>query len=167
MQKKCKTCGDLKDLRDFYKHPTPANPDHRRNDCKSCVLLARRERYENDPAMRDRIKASARLSRGKRSAIPISPEVTRRSYLKVKYGMTPEQFDELLAHQGGACPICDTKDPGKSWCVDHDHVSGQVRGILCWHCNVALGHLRDDVVSLATAIDYLLDARSAHLARSA
>lgn len=58
------------------------------------------------------------------------------------YGMTDEQFVILLADQGGLCALCDSAEPGgrsQTWHVDHDHVTGRVRGLLCFACNIQLG----------------------------
>lgn len=81
----------------------------------------------------------------------------QKAHIKHRYGITLEQYHEMLDAQGGGCAIC--KGPGKSWRkseflvprlfdVDHDHVTGKVRGLLCNSCNrrlVAtleqLGHL--------------------------
>jgi len=95
-------------------------------------------------------------------------ESARRHRLK-RYGLTPESFDALLASQGGCCAICGSDDPGTKhgkWHVDHDHsccpdaitarTCGQcVRGLLCNGCNLALGHMNDDVDRLRKAIAYL------------
>src|SRR5690606_32802259 len=53
----------------------------------------------------------------------------RRAWLRRAYGITPEQVDAMFAAQGGRCAICDGDDPGRSWSVDHDHVTGAVRGV--------------------------------------
>lgn len=60
--------------------------------------------------------------------------------------------------QKARCAICDTTDPGgqnTKWCIDHDHTTGEVRGLLCHYCNVGLGHFKDDQKLLTKAIDYL------------
>lgn len=77
-----------------------------------------------------------------------------RSYL---YGLTDEQYAELLAKQNGRCAICQTDKPGGKggWHVDHCHTSGQVRALLCHHCNLLLGHAKDDIARLRAAITYL------------
>ncbi len=63
--------------------------------------------------------------------------------------------------QGGGCAICG-KRPGKvSLHVDHDHETGEVRGLLCVGCNNALGQFRDDLELLARASDYLVGAEVA------
>ncbi len=76
----------------------------------------------------------------------------RKSHLKRKYGLTLEEFDEMLAAQGGRCAICGKPDPDN---VDHDHVTGRVRGILCWNCNVGVGQFEDDIERLIAATSYL------------
>jgi hypothetical protein len=62
----------------------------------------------------------------------------------------------MLATQNGCCAICldAAGDGGAGLNVDHDHDTGKVRGLLCHHCNIGLGHLRDQRV-LAAAIAYL------------
>lgn len=86
----------------------------------------------------------------------------RRSWLKRKYGITPEDYDRILAAQGGVCAICRTPPPdprGFRMHVDHDHESGRVRGILCGPCNQGIGNLGDDVERLRAAIKYLRRSR--------
>jgi len=60
---------------------------------------------------------------------------TRRSRLKSKYGITPEQYDAILAHQKGVCAICERPPKKNALCVDHDHKTLKVRGLLCFQCN--------------------------------
>lgn len=74
------------------------------------------------------------------------------------YGLSRTGYQSMLASQGGCCAICMDDAPGggrRMWCVDHDHATGEVRGLLCVRCNAGLGHFRDNPRLLAYAIEYL------------
>lgn len=92
----------------------------------------------------------------------------RRLQLKQDYGITPEQYADLLAAQNGACAICRKPESvmraGKVMRlpVDHCHETGRVRGLLCHRCNRAIGLLGDDVEVLRAAIDYLEKGSGSH-----
>ncbi|HCT80182.1 MAG TPA: recombinase [Micromonosporaceae bacterium] len=77
---------------------------------------------------------------------------TREYHLKRRYKMGQAEFDEILARQGGKCAICRAPDPEH---VDHDHLFGNVRGILCFNCNGGLGQFKDDIATMRKAITYL------------
>lgn len=79
----------------------------------------------------------------------------KRQYnYRYRYGITTEEYEEMLASQDGLCAICH-KPPGKRrLAVDHDHGSGKVRQLLCNICNRALANL-EDPVWFAAATDYL------------
>lgn len=82
----------------------------------------------------------------------------RDANLRIKFDLSREQYDALLAAQGGCCAICGTDKPGGrgAFCVDHDHETGRVRGLLCTCCNTGLGQFKDDPVRLRSAINYLI-----------
>lgn len=80
---------------------------------------------------------------------------SRKSTLWVKYGVTVEQYESMLAAQDSRCAIC-RRESDKPLCVDHNHETGAVRGLLCWHCNIALGKLQDDPEVVRAALEYLL-----------
>lgn len=86
------------------------------------------------------------------------PEVFKARRLQ-KYGMSMEQYAELLKQQEGKCAICFSDKPrqGKSlfFHVDHNHKTGKVRGLLCGPCNRGLGYLQDSLVILENSIKYL------------
>ena len=92
-----------------------------------------------------------------------TPAWRRSNGLKHKYGMTPEQYAELLAKQGGGCAICEQPPVGRQLDVDHDHsccpgirsCGACVRGLLCSPCNRAVGYFRDNPALLRQAITYL------------
>lgn len=77
--------------------------------------------------------------------------------LKRKYGISLAQRNEMFDAQGKKCKICrcDTPPGRRGWMVDHCHSTGRVRGILCQHCNTALGSVKDSVLVLEQCIKYL------------
>ncbi len=82
----------------------------------------------------------------------------RNCHLSKKFGITVEEAEALLAEQGGVCAVClqplsDAR--GYSPHVDHDHVTGKVRGVLCFACNSGLGHFKDNLTIMRAAISYL------------
>lgn len=87
----------------------------------------------------------------------------RWAMIKYRYGLTQDEWMGLLAKQGGKCAIC-ARDldhelvtrttPGKA-CVDHDHETGVVRGLLCTDCNIGIGRLKHDPNVLTAALRYL------------
>lgn len=81
----------------------------------------------------------------------------RKSNLKLKFGITPEEYDAILNKQNGCCAICNTHSLAfkRRLAVDHNHETGKVRGLLCMFCNTALGKFEDSVDILNRAINYL------------
>jgi membrane-associated HD superfamily phosphohydrolase len=71
-----------------------------------------------------------------------------------EYGITEDEFKYLLKKQDGRCAICKNNLISKI-CIDHNHVTGEVRGLLCNPCNMALGLLKDDIIVLTNALKYL------------
>jgi hypothetical protein len=77
------------------------------------------------------------------------------------YGITVEQYDQMFDNQAGLCAICEQPETMtyrgvvKQLCVDHDHVTGEVRGLLCAACNFAIGKFKDDPALLRAAAQYL------------
>lgn len=83
-----------------------------------------------------------------------------KSDMKRRYGITYQEYCDMLDAQNGRCAICESEDAqssrtyGKLF-IDHCHTTGKVRGLLCSKCNHALGQLNDDVGLLNKAIAYL------------
>ena len=90
-----------------------------------------------------------------------NPEKAWGLMIKTRYGVTIEQYYNVLEAQGGGCGICGAayadRKGQKKLHVDHDHVTGDFRGLLCAKCNTALGKFADDVDILQKAIGYLLN----------
>lgn len=75
--------------------------------------------------------------------------------LKYKYGIDLEEYNKMYAQQNGLCAICDKKCNLGVLCVDHDHKTGKVRGLLCRKCNTAIGFMGDEQSLFIKAIVYL------------
>lgn len=73
------------------------------------------------------------------------------------YGLKRPEYDRMLADQGGVCAICGTDNWGNNRgpSVDHDHVTGKIRGLLCANCNSSLGFLRDSIEVATRVVQYL------------
>lgn len=85
-----------------------------------------------------------------------------KKYRLRKYGLTVEQYDAMVLEQGSRCDICRTDTPAKhgQWCIDHDHATGAVRGLLCVKCNAGLGSFDDTTEHLLAAVQYLQKRRT-------
>jgi len=76
----------------------------------------------------------------------------------------PGDYDRLFLEQYGCCAICQTETPGgkdprrKRFCIDHDHQTGYVRGLLCIDCNRAIGLLGDNITTIFNAYNYIKKA---------
>lgn len=82
-----------------------------------------------------------------------------------KFGITHAELEQMLQSQRGRCAICRAAQPGGSgdWCIDHDHVTGQVRALLCTRCNCAIGLLQDDPQIIRAAARYVEKHRQLEL----
>jgi hypothetical protein len=83
---------------------------------------------------------------------PCTSADARTKYFMKSYRMTEREVEALRASQGGVCAICRSAPAVH---VDHDHRTGEVRGMCCFSCNAALGHFKDDPAVLRRAADYL------------
>lgn len=96
-----------------------------------------------------------RQNYAEKNAFKISQQVRERKF-KSRYGITKAEYDLLCASQDFSCAICDDQilHPQRLH-VDHDHTTGEIRGLLCGKCNRGIGLLRDDPIILEKAIKYL------------
>jgi hypothetical protein len=156
-EKQCTKCGEVKAYGQFYRHGTTA--DGRATYCIECQKADTRARRA---ANRDQVKAWNAAARD-RADKNVKASENRRNHLRRQYGITPEDYDEMLAAQGGVCAICGQTewfiDPRKGTprclSVDHCHATGKVRGLLCGRCNRSIGHFEDNPEIIARAAAYL------------
>ena len=130
--KVCSKCGVKKERSEFHKDS--ARADGITSYCKPCKLkINQKWRGENPEGLL---------------------QSQRRTKRKRVYGVTPEEYDRILLDQNNQCAIC-KKTIGHEASVDHNHETGQVRGLLCRNCNAGIGLLQDNSEVLRAAADYL------------
>ena len=174
MGKKCKKCGLVKDVSDFYKNKY--SKDRLAYECKSCWLSETKKYRDKNP---DKIKWTNRVqylnkrderlakqkeySNNNKEKILVykkewkarNPHYSRIATLK-KRGITSAFFYEMWREQGMSCWICYKKFKNEADThIDHDHQTGVVRGLLCGHCNTAIGLVREDPKVLNNMVYYL------------
>ena len=126
--------------------------------CDSKCVKCNRERQRTDEAkeyQRRRQQTDDYKAWDKTRRATLKYKAHKRDYdLKRKFGISSDQHKRLLMNQDWTCSICnadlDTTSP-----IDHDHMSGGVRGVLCRECNLMLGLVRDNTTTLRNAITYL------------
>ena len=140
MERTCNKCHVTKDLEtDFYLtgRKNDKNKTNRHYTCKECTKKRVTANHREDP-----LKA-------------------RRRHLRRKYDISLEEYDQMVELQGGKCALCPATTPGgkhdnENWFVDHDHVTGKVRELLCFDCNIVLGIIKDSPEHLGRMITYIL-----------
>lgn len=140
--KRCYTCGEVKPISSYGLNGQ--NKDGHFGSCKLCRNAYLRSRYDSDnPAQR---------------------ESQRWRQIKHNYGITKAEWLAMYAAQEGLCGICSkplsteqfkTAGNRQSTCIDHDHDTHKVRGLLCHSCNLGIGNMQHDVATLQRAIEYL------------
>jgi hypothetical protein len=150
--KHCSACGTPHPVEEFHRDSSTAT---------GLTSACRRARAKygsgaRDPEKRRRVEAAYR-ERNRDAIRERGRKRWRTDQLPALYGITVEQYDEMIARQQGKCAICSYEPaPGeRRLSVDHDHGTGAVRALLCGRCNVALGMLREDPDLIRAAAEYL------------
>ena len=143
---KCTSCKKLKSESEFYDY----KHEHK---CKVCISDARKVKYKTEA---ETIKAK------RREYTKTNPDKIKYTKLKQTYGISQEEYDKKFAEQSGKCAICKKPETavrqGKlmSLAMDHNHLTGENRDLLCVKCNRALGLLGENLMNLMNMIIYIL-----------
>lgn len=143
----CRTCAHTKPIEEFC---LVKGRGWRKKDCRSCDT---QRLTEWKKAQREKNPEAYRLR---------TAEKSRARRLRSQ-GISVEQYDRMLADQGGVCAICKQPERRRTrWGtdttllpVDHDHKTGVIRGLLCHACNKGVGLFKDDPNRLTAAAEYL------------
>lgn len=133
--KQCRCCLKLKPINEFY--PAKQNVDGVKSYCDKCC---------NSKVGTWREKNRIKIK-----------EYNFRAKIKRNYGITYEQYEEILKSQDFSCSICKVhiSKLNRRLHVDHNHSTGKVRGLLCGCCNTAIGQLKENIHNFTNAISYL------------
>jgi len=145
---KSKIVKQRKDYRESNKEKiSERNKKYRENNKEKISEINKKYRENNKERVAERVKNWAENNRER------VREIEKRNRFKREYGITLEERDTMYDNQNGCCSICNT--PQETLCIDHNHITGTVRGMLCTPCNLALGWVRDDINTLENMIEYL------------
>lgn len=158
---KCTRCDKTKPISEFHKSSSKRG---HMTWCKKCQAEYNTGIYYHERGGKERMKRYSKEYYHRRLAK--DPNWHRNQHLKQRYGITIEDYDRMLKEQGGRCKICQT--PGVKSIIlgdrhnryhrlyiDHDHETGEIRGLLCYHCNIVLGHLFDDLERARAVVKHL------------
>lgn len=162
---RCPVCETEKPSEDFHKNNARKNGLDWR--CKNCSAESKAENYRKNPerarayAVKWRKNNPARHRASRYKWAQENPEKVKQTALVLKqnsarqkkYGLCPHTFQRLLTLQENKCGIC--QEDLISPCVDHCHVTGRVRGLLCRKCNSGIGQLNDSAERCERAAVYL------------
>jgi len=140
-EQECISCLKVLPIDNFEWQKNRPSP---RKKCKSC----RNSERVYSPESKEKRKKYA-----KKYAIE-NKDKLKDYHLKYRYGLSLEKYNEKLSSQDNLCSICNKDLKGRKH-LDHNHETGQVRGILCSGCNTGLGMFLEDKKSLERAIEYL------------
>lgn len=147
LKRTCKSCSIEKPLTEFYYKNL-----NKEGRCKACVSELRKISYV---ANKD-----AKLKKVQQYRME-NPEKIRDTKLKQAFGIGVDWYNDQFEKQNGTCASC-KKPESTIWrgrvlslAVDHDHFSGEIRGLLCMRCNRALGLLDDDEIIINNLLGYI------------
>lgn len=120
-----------------------------------------KKEYDRQRYLANKDKLSAQAKAWKERNPARVKNYKRNWEFQKKYGITTEEYERQWALQDRRCKICNTSDAGKKgFHVDHDHINGKFRGILCGNCNNALGLFQESTQILNSAMEYLCASMS-------
>jgi hypothetical protein len=121
--------------------------------CKICKI---NPRYKTPSGIRDSYCSSCKNQKTRLYTKNNISKYQRKVYnLKTMYGLELEDYNKILKNQNNKCLICNSYLLNIKYCVDHNHKTKEIRGILCSSCNQGLGQFKDNIENLLNAAKYL------------
>ncbi len=169
----CSICKKEKEILLFY--PLRLTPQPLCRDCanigKHCSKCKVYKPFSQFPKAPDSVNRGGVATycltcKGERNKQTYDPTKQRARILKARFHITSEEYDRLYARQGGVCAICQQPETALSrngtvppLAVDHDHATGEVRGLLCMRCNLLLGMIEKDYDRVEKMFEYIRGGR--------
>lgn len=148
--KVCSKCKEVKTLSNFRKKKFKSGNYGLHSHCKSCASSAIKKWNENNPDKIAEYKSKYYYK-------------FREKFTLKKYGLTEREYTRKLIEQNGVCAICNKQETSqRQLAVDHNHETGEIRGLLCGNCNRGLGHFQENLEILDKAKDYLTNWSKTH-----
>lgn len=140
---KCSKCKVVKNISEFNKN-TKCKKGFR-STCRNCDSSVNKMYYS---------KLDTEEKKRRITHKSVNKDDARKNKLKYKYGITPLEYEEMAITQNYKCAIC-KKETSKKLCVDHNHITGAIRGLLCHECNIMIGWSKDNPENLIAGANYL------------
>jgi arginine utilization protein RocB len=162
IMKQCKKCKEQKEEQEFYSGFST---------CKTCIKEKQNKYYQDNKEKRKTTKNNIIKMILRALQIGISeirkkvrktysefvkrhPEYHKKWHIKNTYDLEFDEYLKLKQKQDNKCAICESELTQKC-CIDHDHTTGKIRGILCYNCNTGLGQFKDSEEIMLKAVAYL------------
>lgn len=123
----------LKDIEAYRKR--------KREWARTHIQKRKRVEYMRVWRSKNRARYNEMCRKNHKKNYPKRRDILRNYYLVANYGITSEQYDQMLSLQCGVCKICSKPPSRYRLAIDHCHKTGKIRGLLCAHCNGVLGTL--------------------------
>lgn len=154
--KDCKIHGYLKFDQTNIQYSKYKDKKYKWYQCKECLSLKKQRLYKENPEKHNKCSTNTRNKR-------IDKARKKNSEYYITCYMDLEEHNQMVLNQDNKCKICKKKETSehkngktKRLSIDHNHISGKIRGLLCGKCNTALGLFKDSIRNLQSAIHYLL-----------
>lgn len=166
--KKCNRCNFIKPVDCFYKHKY--GKFRVGTICIDCILSVRKDKYvskkefNKDSKLKrcsscKEIKSKGEFRKHKSYYAPKCRKCEKDKVFEYNinknYNISLDEYNNMLKNQNYKCMICKSDNGNRRLCVDHNHVNGEVRALLCDHCNTGLNKFKENINLLELAIKYL------------
>lgn len=146
-EKVCKICNNIKSAKHRYKKDIACLTERK---CSKCRVIKSKEFFKPyDWKLTSPYCAICRKTHSTKDYHK------NRSHLKTRFGITIEEYNLMFLQQNNCCAICYKESKSKRLAVDHCHITGKIRGLLCSKCNQGIGLFYENIESLKRAILYL------------